>query len=106
MITRRKAWNDANSFVYDVADTLMQHSKLFDESLVVNPDNKGIQNIVVQLYLRRGKSVKAHPDYAKGAKAEITFDKSDDLWKAQIENQDDMMGRGDSEGRSYTSGDL
>jgi len=35
--------------------------------------------------------VRFDPDYT--LLAEITFDKSDDLWKAQIENQDDMMGR-------------
>lgn len=35
--------------------------------------------------------VRFDPDYT--LLAEIEFDKSDDLWKAQIENQDDMMGR-------------
>ena len=38
--TRRKAWNEANSYVYDVADTLMQHSKLFDESLLPDKDRE------------------------------------------------------------------
>lgn len=35
---------------------------LVDERLVVNPDNKGIANVVVMLYVRRGKKVKIHPD--------------------------------------------
>lgn len=31
---RSKAWNEANSYVYDVAETLMRNEKLFDESLL------------------------------------------------------------------------
>lgn len=35
--------------------------------------------------------VRFDPDYT--LLADVSFDKSDDLWHAQIENQDDMMGR-------------
>ena len=41
-----------------------------DESLVVNPDNKGIQNVFV--YLKKAPAI--HPDLKKSAKPEVTFD--------------------------------
>ncbi len=37
---RRKQWNEANSYVYDVADTLMKHTRLFDESLLPDKDRE------------------------------------------------------------------
>ena len=37
---RRRQWNEANSYVYDVADTLMKHTKLFDESLLPDKDRE------------------------------------------------------------------
>ncbi len=40
---------------------------LVDERLVVNPDNKGIANVVVMLYVRRGKKVNVHPDLKKAS---------------------------------------
>lgn len=36
----RKQWNEANSYVYDVADTLMKNTKLFDESLLPDSDRQ------------------------------------------------------------------
>ena len=36
----RKEWNEANSYVYDVADTLMKHTNLFDESLLSDKDRE------------------------------------------------------------------
>jgi plastocyanin len=45
---------------------------LFDEKLVVNKDNKGIQNVVV--YLADTAKPKIHPDYEKDAKAEVQID--------------------------------
>ncbi len=45
------------------------------EELIVNPDNNGIANVVVYLYLKRGaKPPKAHPDYAATAKDEVLLD--------------------------------
>ncbi len=38
---------------------------LVDESLRVDPATHGIADIVVSLYVRRGKKVKVHPDLAK-----------------------------------------
>ena len=37
---RRKAASEANSYVYDVADTLMKHRDLFDESLLPDKDRQ------------------------------------------------------------------
>jgi hypothetical protein len=45
---------------------------LVDETLVVNADNKGIQNVVV--YLNDTTKPKIHPDYDKDAKGEVTLD--------------------------------
>lgn len=45
--------------------------KLVDESLVINPSNKGIQNVVVMLYVSRGKKVDVHPDLAKPTKPAV-----------------------------------
>jgi len=42
-----------------------------DDSLIVNPENKGIANIC--LYLRKAPA-RIHPDLAKSAEKEITFD--------------------------------
>jgi hypothetical protein len=39
-INRRKANNEANSYVFDVADKLMQHRKLFDESTLSAKDRE------------------------------------------------------------------
>lgn len=36
----RPDWNEANSYVYDVADTLMKNTKLFDESLLPDRDRQ------------------------------------------------------------------
>jgi len=45
---------------------------LVEEALVVNPDNKGIQNVVV--YLADTAKPKIHPDYEKDAKGEVVLD--------------------------------
>jgi plastocyanin len=45
---------------------------LLEEALVVNAENKGIQNVVV--YLADTAKPKVHPDYAKDAAAEVTID--------------------------------
>lgn len=37
---RRKRWNGANSYVFDVADTLMKHTELFDETLLPDRDRQ------------------------------------------------------------------
>ena len=52
--------------------------KLIDESLVVNPANGGIRDVVVYLYVSRtGKKPAVHPDYAATAKAEVFLDNKD-----------------------------
>ena len=49
--------------------------KLIDESLVVNPSNGGIRDVVVYIYVSRtGKKPAVHPDYEKTAKAEVFLD--------------------------------
>src|SRR3954470_24289450 len=45
---------------------------LVDEALVVNADNKGIQNVVV--FLADTAKPKIHPDYEKDAKADVNLD--------------------------------
>ncbi|HEY2411898.1 MAG TPA: methylamine utilization protein [Pirellulaceae bacterium] len=45
---------------------------LVEEALVVNAENKGIQNVVV--YLADTAKPKVHPDYAKEAAAEVALD--------------------------------
>lgn len=45
---------------------------LVSENVVVNPDNKGLANVVV--YLMDTAKPKIHPDYEKDAKAEVTLD--------------------------------
>jgi len=48
---------------------------LFNETLVVNPENKGIQNVVVQLYLKRSdKRPAIHESYAALADAVVHLD--------------------------------
>lgn len=37
---RNKNWNEANSYVYDVAETLMKHTHLFDESRLAAKDRE------------------------------------------------------------------
>lgn len=44
---------------------------LVDETLVVNPKNGGIANVVVYLMPSAGAKVTAHPDYAKTAKDDV-----------------------------------
>ena len=48
---------------------------LYDESLVVNKENKGIQNVICYLYLgRRDKQPSVHPSYAESSKATLSLD--------------------------------
>jgi hypothetical protein len=43
-----------------------------DEDLIVNPENRGIQNVVVWLELKRGESLPAiHPSYAESESAKV-----------------------------------
>lgn len=44
---------------------------LVDESLVVNPENKGLQNVVIYV---RTKKPKVHPDYKADEAATVTLD--------------------------------
>lgn len=48
---------------------------LFNESLVVHPENKGIRNVVVQLYLKRNdKRPPIHDSYAAAANSVVQLD--------------------------------
>lgn len=59
---------------------------LVDESLVVNSENKGIANVVVYLYLARGKKEpKAHPDYAKTADAQVRMDNKNCRYEPHVQ---------------------
>jgi hypothetical protein len=59
---------------------------LVDESLVVNPDNKGIANIVLYLSLGRGdKAPKAHPDYATTADAKVRLDNKNCRYEPHVQ---------------------
>jgi len=52
--------------------------KLVDESLVVNPANGGIRDVVVYIYVSRtGPKPSIHPDYAETADAEVKLDNKD-----------------------------
>lgn len=48
--------------------------KLFDEKLVVNSENKGIANIVVFMYLARGKTAPVHESYKDASSEKIKLD--------------------------------
>ena len=48
---------------------------LVDEKIKVNPENNGVEGVVIYLYLKRGsKAPTPHPDYANEANAAITLD--------------------------------
>lgn len=48
--------------------------ELINESLVVNPDNKGIQNVVIFLYAKKGDIPPIHESYAATAEDKVTLD--------------------------------
>ena len=48
--------------------------ELFNESLVVNPENKGIQNVVICLYTKKGDSPPIHDSYQSTAGDQVTLD--------------------------------
>jgi hypothetical protein len=45
--------------------------EVFDESLLVNPKDRGIANVVVWLVPQKGEDVFVHPDYEKSRDAEV-----------------------------------
>ncbi len=48
---------------------------VLDESVVVNPKNGGVANVIAHIYVGRGDSVPAvHPDYEKTAANEVKLD--------------------------------
>jgi hypothetical protein len=47
---------------------------LYDESLIVNPQNRGLRDVIVRLSLRRGETIDSHPDYEKDAHGEVLLD--------------------------------
>ncbi len=51
--------------------------KLLDESLIVSPENRGIRDIAVMRYVRRGSAgIEPHPSYLENAKEEIALENS------------------------------
>ena len=54
--------------------TVCGKEPIFSEDLVVNAENKGIQNVVATLYLKRGKKTKIHPEYEATANDVVTLD--------------------------------
>ncbi len=44
---------------------------LFDESLVVHPENHGIRDVIIMLQLERGESIDVHESYQPHEKAEV-----------------------------------
>ena len=48
--------------------------ELYNESLVVNPENQGIQNVVVSLYTKRGQTPPIHESYESSASDQVTLD--------------------------------
>lgn len=59
--------------------------KLLNEDLVVNPDNSGIRNVVLYLYVARGKKAPTpHPDYAKKATDEVVLDNKNCRFKPHV----------------------
>lgn len=47
---------------------------LFNESLVVNPDNKGVKDVVVYLYTKKGADVAVHESYESTKDMEVSLD--------------------------------
>jgi hypothetical protein len=47
---------------------------LYDESLIVNPQNRGLRDVVIRLTLGRGETLDIHPDYDKDAQGEVLLD--------------------------------
>ena len=56
---------------------------LVDESLRVDPQSKGIADIVVSLYTRRGKKVKIHPDL-KAPSGSVVLDNNECRFEPRI----------------------
>ena len=48
--------------------------ELFNESLIVNPENKGIQNVVVFLYTKKGQTLPIHDTFTSTANDKVTLD--------------------------------
>lgn len=57
---------------------------LIDETLLVNPQNKGIRNIVVQLDVGRGEKLEIHESYAADAEGEVLLDNKYCRWKPHV----------------------
>ena len=47
---------------------------LFNESLIVNPENKGIQNVVIFMYTKKGQTPPIHESYEATAADKVTLD--------------------------------
>lgn len=65
----------ANPIVITKDQEVCGKHALVDETLTVNPSNKGIQGIVLYMDVARGKKApEAHPSYADTATAEVRLD--------------------------------
>jgi hypothetical protein len=47
--------------------------EVIDESLLVNPKDRGIANVIVWLVPQKGEDVPVHPDYEKSREAEVVL---------------------------------
>jgi hypothetical protein len=47
---------------------------LKDESVIVNPDNRGVADVLVYLYVDKGDKISVHPDYEESAEGEVRID--------------------------------
>ena len=76
--------------------------KLLDESLVVNPKNGGIANVVV--FLRDTKKPAIHPDYAKSLKEKVVVNNVDCRFEPRVAlirtGQPVVLGNKDSVGHN------
>lgn len=48
--------------------------ELLNESLIVNPENKGIQNVVIFMYTKKGQTPPIHDSFASTANDKVTLD--------------------------------
>ena len=48
--------------------------ELYNESLIVNPENRGIQNVVIFMYTKKGQTPPIHESYASTATDKVTLD--------------------------------
>ena len=77
---------------------------LVDESVTVNPDNKGIAGVVLYVYLARGdKAPKVHPSYEETADAEVRMDNFNCRYEPHVRLAADQPDAGRGQQRLHRS---